>query len=273
MSLELYIGIVVAGFCLWALVVWWRKQKIARVYSRPLKPEWLHILKQEVGFYARLPDEVQKLLRGHISYFMYSKSFVGCEGLQVDDRMRLTIAANACLLVAKRGRPSYSSFETILIYPDTYVAKQPSRDGMVVHDDESVRAGESWYRGPIVLSWADVVRGTSNLEDGNNVVMHEFAHKLDEENGVMDGLPILRNRSQYAEWSKVLNEEYDSFLHRVAARKNEVIDSYGAVSPVEFFAVITESYFEKPGQMQQRLPELYGQLKRFYDLDPLEWQE
>jgi hypothetical protein len=159
-----------------------------------------------------------------------------------------------------------------LVHPDTYVAKEVKYDGLVEVSEDSVRSGESWHRGPVVLSWLDVKRGSLNRDDGHNVVLHEFAHKLDEENEIMNGLPVLRDSSHYAEWAKVLSKEYDALLIRVERRKNSVLDAYGAVSPVEFFAVATESFFEKPLQMKRKLPELYEQFKRFYNLDPVEWR-
>ena len=125
----------------------------------------------------------------------------------------------------------------------------------------------------MVLSWSNVNHGSLNSDDGHNVVLHEFAHKLDEENEIMNGLPVLRDSSHYADWAKVLSKEYDSLLIRVEHSTNSVIDAYGAVSPVEFFAVATESFFEKPLQMKQKLPELYEQFKIFYNLDPAKWRD
>ena len=116
------------------------------------------------------------------------------------------------------------------------------------------------------------MRGSLNNSDGHNVVLHEFAHKLDEENEIMNGLPVLRDSSHYAEWAEVLSKEFDSLLIRVDRGTNSVIDAYGAVSPSEFFAVATESFFEKPLLMKNKLPDLYQQFRRFYNLDPAVWR-
>ncbi len=113
----------------------------------------------------------------------------------------------------------------------------------------------------------------ANPEDGHNVVLHEFAHKLDEENAVMDGLPVLRDKSQYGDWAEVLSREFEAFRERVARHKNRVIDDYGAISAAEFFAVISETFFEKPLQMKHNLPDLYRQLQNYYRLDPAAWHE
>lgn len=271
MSIELYFALVALGFAAWFGFRKWQEWRREQHYLKPVPEDWPAKLNQSVGLYKSLPQDLKESLHGHIHYFLADKEFVGCDDLEVTEDMKLIIAANACLLVLKGSRPIYPTFETILLYPDTYVVKQKSHAGDVVFDDNSVRQGESWFRGPIVLSWADVKRGSENHADGLNVVIHEFAHKLDEENGVMDGLPILRKAAHYPEWSKVLSEEYDDFLKRVSRRKNKVIDEYGSVSGVEFFAVISESFFEKAKRMKRDLPELYEQLQKYYDVDPATW--
>jgi len=259
-----------------AAIIWGIKQyreraRRNRLFQEPLSPEHITILENNVPLYTRLPEDLRQILQGCINYFLDEKVFVGRNGLEITDEIRLVVAANACMLIVNNRKRYFSGFETILIYPDTYVAKEVSYDGMVEVHEDVARAGESWYRGPIVLSLTDVVHGSGNEQDGHNVVLHEFAHKLDEENGVMDGLPVLRESAHYKEWAEVLTREYDEFLDRVDRGKNKVIDEYGAVSASEFFAVATESFFEKSEHMRKRLPELYKQLQTFYGLDPAEW--
>lgn len=272
MSANQFLLIVAAGFLIWIGVSRYTKYRRQKIASAPLAQTYIDILQRNVGLYAVLPENLKLALHRGINLFLFDKEFVGCDGQEISDEVKLTIAGNACLLVLAQTRPIYPSFQTILVYPSTYVVTQKTHDGQVVFDEHSARAGESWYRGPIVLSWSDIMHGSMNIADGHNVVIHEFAHKLDEENGVMDGLPILRDSSHYGEWSKVLNSEYTAFLKRVERRKNKVIDEYGAVSPVEFFAVISESFFEKPKRMKSKLPELYSQLQLFYGLDPASWR-
>lgn len=272
MSANQFLLIVAAGFLLWIAASRYRKYRRQQIAREPLPQTFVDILKRNVGLYTVLPEDLKLALHRGINLFLFDKEFVGCDGQEINDEVRLTIAGNACLLVLAQTRPLYPSFKTVLVYPSTYAVTQKSHDGQVVFDEHSARAGESWYRGPIVLSWSDTMHGSKNTEDGQNVVIHEFAHKLDEENGVMDGLPILRDRSHYGEWSTVLNSEYNAFLKRVERRKNKVIDEYGAVSAVEFFAVISESFFEKPERMKSDLPELYSQLQQFYGLDPASWR-
>lgn len=271
MSANQFLLIVAAGFLIWIAISRVKKFRRQRIASAPLPASYVEILKSNVGLYPVLPENLKTALHRGINLFLFDKEFVGCDGQEINDEVRLTIAGNACLLVLAQTRPIYPSFKTILVYPSTYAVTQKAHDGEVVFDEHSARAGESWYRGPIVLSWSDTMHGSKNTADGQNVVIHEFAHKLDEENGVMDGLPILRNSAHYREWSNVLNSEYDAFLKRVQQRRNKVIDEYGAISAVEFFAVISESFFEKSERMKSDLPELYAQLQRFYGLDPASW--
>ncbi|MEH6637986.1 MAG: M90 family metallopeptidase [Porticoccaceae bacterium] len=256
---------------IWGIQRYRVKARRNRLFQEPLPPEHITILENHVPLYTRLPKELRETLQGCVNYFLDEKVFVGCDGLEITDETRLIIAANACILLVNKGTKRFPGFKTILVYPNTYVAKQVSYSGLVEVHKDSTRAGESWYRGPIVLSLTDVMRGSKNEQDGHNVVLHEFAHKLDEQNGVMDGLPVLRESAHYKAWAEVLTREYDEFLDRVERGKNKVIDEYGAVSGVEFFAVATESFFEKSTQMKKRLPELYQQLQTFYGLDPANW--
>ncbi len=272
MSATQFLLIVATGFLIWIAASRFKKYRRQQIANAPLAASYIEILNRNVGLYPVLPERLKLELHRSINLFLFDKEFAGCDGQEINDEVRLTIAGNACLLVLAQTHPIYPSFKTILVYPSTYVVTQKTHDGHVVFDEHSTRAGESWFRGPIVLSWTDIMQGSKNRADGQNVVIHEFAHKLDEENGVMDGLPILRDRSHYAEWSRVLNAEYDSFLKRVERRRNKVIDEYGAISAVEFFAVISESFFEKSSRMHTELPELYAQLQQFYGLDPASWR-
>ncbi len=271
MTIEIYIASIAALLALVYIAHLLRKAWHRRIYRRPFKSEWIDILNANVPLYTRLPNALKEKLHGHIHFFLYEKHFVGRSGQVIDDEIRLTIAANACMLVIQKNERIFPGFKTILIYPDTYVAHSVRHDGLTEVHHQSTRAGESWHRGPIVLSWGDTLRGSQDADSGFNVALHEFAHKLDEENTVMDGLPVLREAEHYRQWYEVLNKEYEAFLRRVEKRDNKVIDAYGAESPIEFFAVATESFFEKSRLMQERLPELYQQFKQFYDVDPAQW--
>ncbi len=239
-------------------------------YNEPIPEQWVPLLKNNVPLYSRIPDNLKRHFHGCIQLFLDEKEFVG-HGIKIDDEIRLTVAANACLLLLHRRQIRFPGFSTIIIYPESYIATHSYSSEAVQSVELSHRAGESWVRGPIVLSWRDSLKGSLNVQDGHNVVLHEFAHKLDEQTGSMNGLPPLSESSHYQEWSHVLNNEFLSLKHRSTHRKNSVLDEYGTISPAEFFAVATESFFEKPQQMKKKLPELYRQFQRFYEIDPAGW--
>ena len=263
--------LVVTAILVWLIV--WQLKRVRRdkLFLKPLPPDWVRILKSNVPLYSLLPQDLRQKLHGCINLFLDEKEFFGCAGLQITDQIRLTIAGNASILLLKRKDPRFTGFTSILVYPETYVAEEIKYDGMVEIHGQSARAGESWHRGPVVLSWSDIMHDKLEEHHGHNVILHEFAHKLDEENEIMDGLPILRNSADYKEWAEVLRREYDALQKRIDKGKDTVLDGYATVSPPEFFAVATESFFEKPEQMKNKLPELYEQLKRFYNLDPATW--
>ncbi len=259
-----------------AVLIWFgrnqlQKSRRARLLKEPLSAHLLGILEHNVGIYAQLPDELKADLQGLINIFMDEKQFIGCGGLEVSDEMRVTVAGLASVLLLNRPTTYYSGFSSVMMYPDAYIATEVSFDGTVEVSREVTRAGESWHRGPVILSWKDVLRGAANVGDGYNVVLHEFAHKLDEENNGTNGLPVLHEQGQYGEWAEVLGREYESLESRAARGKNSVLHEYGLTSPPEFFAVATESFFEKSVAMKKKLPDLYDQLRRFYHSDPASW--
>lgn len=273
MSIFIFFGLIFGGLLIWFLLRYIRNSQRNKLFLKPLRSDWIQILENNIPIYSNLPTKLIDELHGRINIFLDEKEFFGCKDLEITDEIRVTIAGSACILLLKRDKHCFPGFTTILVYPDTYVSQEVRYNGNIEINHESVRAGESWYRGPVVLSWNDVLHGTKKNSDGFNVVLHEFAHKLDEENEIMDGLPVLRQREHYAEWAEVLSKEYESFQMRVNNGTNTVIDEYGAVSPVEFFAVATESFFEKSEHMKKNIPDLYQQLKRFYGLDPAEWRK
>jgi Mlc titration factor MtfA (ptsG expression regulator) len=250
-----------------------RELKRIQLRAQPLPPEYLQILQTDFPLYLRLPDELQEKLAGHIQVFLDEKDIVGRNELEITDKISVLIAAQACLLILNRPGNYYPGFRSILVYPETYVAKSSHTEGMLHVTSTSTRAGESWHRGPVILAWDHVVQGARDSRDGHNVVMHEFAHKLDEENAAMDGLPLLPTAEQYQQWSQVLNAEFSVQQQKWADGVDDVIDSYGATSPAEFFAVVTETFFEKPHQLENQHPKLYEQFKQCYLLDPKQWSK
>jgi Mlc titration factor MtfA (ptsG expression regulator) len=191
--------------------------------------------------------------------------------LEITDEMKVTIAAQACILLLNKKTNFYSRLLTILVYPEAYLASGMSRMGNNILHAESARLGESWLGGNVVLAWSHVKHGAVNDHDGHNVVIHEFAHQLDQETGAANGAPILAGINK-EEWSRIFSHDFEELQEEVRHGHRDVIDSYGATNPAEFFAVATETFFEKPKQLSKHHPELYKELKAFYKLDPQEWQ-
>jgi len=236
--------------------------------ERTLPADLSAILEANVPLARRLGPEDRAELESLVQVFLEEKTFEGCGGLVMDDEIRVTIAAHACLLLLRRDTDVYPDLDTILVYPSTYRAPSRRQVGPVVVESDDVRLGESWTRGVVVLSWDAVERGASDPGDGHNVVLHELAHQLDQQSGAMDGAPVLGARARYATWARVLGAEFDEHVARVHAGRATDIDAYGATSPPEFFAVVTEMFCEKPRQLQARHPELYAAFADFYRQDP-----
>lgn len=241
-----------------------RKLRRKRLYVSEFPNTWVKILEKNFALYSRLPDDLKRQLHGHINIFLHEKNFVGYQGIVIDDTIRVVIAAQACVLLLNRKTNYYPHLTNILIYPNVFNhAKQRS-------EQVTSRLGESWHRGPIVLSWQHSLQGGKNEHDGSNVVIHEFAHQLDQENGPSDGLPVL-GYNNIKQWSSVLSKEFKTLKLKLKLRKNTFIDEYGATNPAEFFAVITEHFIEQPRQFQKKHPDLYLELQKYYQINPIEW--
>lgn len=244
------------------------RRKHAAIVAEPFPDAWREILDRDVAYVAKLTAEERRALEGLVQIFIAEKSFEGCGGLELTDEMRVTIAAHACLLILHRDVVDvYPGLDAILVYPSAYRASSTKREGLVVIESDDARLGESWTRGVVVLAWDHVLRSARHL-GGDNVVLHEFAHQLDAADGAVDGAPDLGSRARYASWARVLGEEFEALSSRLHAGRSTDIDAYGATSPPEFFAVVTEMFFEKPKQLQQRHPELYAELAAFYRQAP-----
>lgn len=252
-----------------------RNRRRRRWRAEPFPSEFVPIIERNFEMYHRLSEADQAELLQHMNVFLNEKTFEGCGGLEMTDEIRVTIAAQACVLLLHHDDPHYyPDLYTILVYPHAYVAKAKEvLPGGIVIEGASARLGESWVRGCVVLSWDDVRNGAADAADGHNVVLHEFAHQLDQEDGASDGAPILEHRSQYVSWARILGDEFE-VLKRAAERgKRTDIDPYGATNAAEFFAVITEAFFERPRSLHKKHPELYEELKMYYKQDPLAFRD
>lgn len=270
--MRLLLVFIIVGVILTAYIVIGRLRRNARrrlALQKPFLEEWIAGLKKNLPPYTKLSDTFRRELHDYIKIFLAEKSFEGCGGLVITDEIRVTIAAQACMLLLNRKTDCYPKLRSILVYPSTYVA---GGNGLFVDkSNRSVRLGESWSHGVVVLAWDSVKQGAINFKDGQNVAMHEFAHQLDQEDGAADGAPILEDRSAYRSWAEVLSQEFILLQKKKKKRKRSVFNKYGATNPAEFFAVVTESFFEKPKQFKKKHPELYEELQGYYKVNPIEW--
>lgn len=244
----------------------------ARLRRRDIPATWHTLLALRLPLYRRLPEVLARRLLADMQVFLAEKRFYGQDGLVVTDAMRLIIAAQACLLTLNQGTRYYPGFTSIILYPDTYVATETAHDGLIESTHDHVRAGESWYRGPVVLSWRDIAEDLAHGDDARNVVLHEFAHKLDEQDGLMDGAPALAS-SQAGSWTSVFRREYECLRTALERGEEPLLDPYAATAPEEFFAVTVETFFERSAALQHHHPALYAELEKFFGLDPAAWQD
>ena len=248
-----------------------RKRAIRELRATPLPDEWIQMLEEGVPIYQRLPADLRTKLHGYIQIFLATKPFEPCGELEeVTDEMRVIVAAQACLLLLNDRNGCYDALGSVLLYPNAYKTRE-SIHGSPDLGDQDVRLGESWGTGSVVLSWHHTRHGAKNEKDGHNVVIHEFAHQLDQIDGSADGLPTLKDRTRYPDWQRVFSESFERHVKRTEDGRRTVIDSYGATNPAEFFAVSTETFFEKPAILKKKYPDLYDQLAIFYAVDPISW--
>lgn len=264
-------GTLLAGPTLTRL---WRRQRIAR---RPFPAAWRDIVRRRVPLARELPAAQQLRLKKHIQVLLAEVPFIGCAGLEVSEEMRVSIAAQAAFLLLGRGG-SFGNLREVLVYPGHFVVPRgdigagagAGVDG-VVHEGRDVLSGQSWQRGQVILAWDAVRDGAADPHDGANVVLHEFAHQLDQDTGAANGAPYVGHGALQQVWARVMNEEFDALHAHLASAPASLIDPYAATSPAEFFAVTTELFFERPGALAAERPVLYEQLKRCYRLDPASW--
>jgi len=251
-------------------MLWFKKWRRNKIASRPFPQGWLEVIEKNVPLYSKLSQSDRQELQRHILIFLAEKRFEGCGGLAITDEMKITITAYACILLLHRQTDYYPGLHTILVYPSAYVAHGIEYLAAgVVAEGPQVRLGESWHRGSIVLSWDDVRKDAADIGDSRNVVFHEFAHQIDTTFGKGDSSPVLRRYSSYIAWARILQKEYQQLRRDVAEQRPYLLDRYGATNPAEFFAVATEFFFQQPKALQEHHPDLYNELKLFYQQDPV----
>jgi Mlc titration factor MtfA (ptsG expression regulator) len=247
---------------------WLKRRRREKALAEPFPAEWLRFLHENVALYDYLTEAEQAMLRDELRVFIAEKRWEGCGGLQITDEMKVTIAAQACLLVLAMEEEDYFALvKSILVYPSGY--RGPSeRDGATGFVFDDPREGEAWYRGPVVLSWAEVQKEGRDPTQGKNLVFHEFAHQLDMLDGEVDGTPPLPDARQARKWRRVMTAEYEQLIDDSEHGEASLLDEYGAKDEGEFFAVATECFFTRPVEMQQQHPSLYQLLQGYYRQDP-----
>lgn len=247
-----------------------RRRRRARLRDTPVPAEWRALVERELPYWARLSPADRDELLGHVQVLLAEKHWEGCGGFALEERHCVLIAAQAALLLLHRDTDYFPQLTSILVYPDEYVVDEAQHlEGGIVQEGEDVYSGHTQERlGALVLSWADVREGVRDPYDGYNVVLHEFAHQLDFEDGAADGAPAHARGAAAARWAEVMRTEFDRLRRDVRRRRDTLLDPYGAEDPVEFFAVATETFFELPLDLRDEHPALYDELRRYYAQDP-----
>lgn len=242
---------------------WWKKRRRARVMAAAFPAAWMHALETEVPYYQKLPEADRVLLRQRMAVFLAEKNFEGCGGFVLTERERIVIAAYACLLLLHRPGDYYPGLYSILVYPEAFVPKRYDPDTLNFEgSDDDLHEGESWGAGTVILSWDDVCLDNVAF-DGRNVVLHEFAHQL------YDNEPrVLADDAATARFMEVFEQHFAAHVSAVQRRLRTFLDDYGAEDDAEFFSVATEAFFERPLKFRARQPEFYAQLSLYYGQDP-----
>lgn len=264
------LALVVIAFFVVRSYTRWRDN---RVRETPLSQAQFDSLRAALPFFDRLTSVEQSRLVEKVKLFLDQKRFYGCAGLRITEEIRLTIASEACLLILNHEGEIYPGLTAILVYPSAFVVNhsEEDEDGVVSFESRDLQ-GESWDNGRVILAWDAVTHGTADFNDGNNVVLHEFAHQLDALSGLADGSPPLPG-SSYKSWARVLSQNYEDLLSRSERGLPTTMDTYGATNPAEFFAVATETFFEKPHELSDQRPDLFEELRRYFRVDPRDWRE
>lgn len=251
---------------------WLADRRRRKILETPPPETWAAILDRRVAHVAYLDDDERSRLMQLIQVFVAEKEFEGVGGLEMTDEIRVTIAAEACLLILGLDHAMYRHVDSILVYPTTVVAPPPQQGFFSVATAPPQLGmpvlGQAFTRGPVILVWDAVRRDSANAKDGHNVVMHELAHKLDMLDGGADGVPPLTDDATYARWIEVFTREYEALSRRHDRGQRTYLGDYALTNGAEFFAVATEHFFEQPGVMQREHSAMYEVLRDFYRQDP-----
>jgi len=251
---------------------WFASHQRKKLTVAPFPGAWAEIVGRNVAHYSLLDETEQADLRNLIKIFIAEKHWEGAGGLELTDEIRVTISAQACMLLLGLSHNYYRNVETIIVYPSTVVAPE-RRPGffenvMAPLPSETPILGQAFLRGPVIIIWDAALLAGRHPEFGHNVIYHEFAHKLDMLDGMADGTPPLRDRDEYQDWVETCSREYLRLKRLSGKGMKTYLDAYGATSEAEFFAVATEQFFDQPRLMLEYAPDLYRVLREFYRQDP-----
>ena len=245
----------------------WRQERVLKGAAVP-DDLWREAF-ETLPFLAIYDAEEIARLRDKVVLFLNAKTIIGAQGHEVTPLQRVVIAIQACVLVLNLDLAHYDGWESVVVYPGEFVPDWEWEDEAgVVHRNDEPMAGEAMFRGPVVLSWPDVAASADWNDAGMNLVIHEFAHKLDMKNGDANGCPPLPAGMSMGTWRKALVAAYDDFCARQDGGEDTAIDPYAAESPAEFFAVLSEVFFVEPALLHDEYPDVYEQFSRFYRQDP-----
>lgn len=247
-----------------------RRRRRKALLATPLTPQQRAVVEQLVPLLRRLPQPLRFVLEGKMNLFLDQVTFRGMNALEVTEAMRLSIAAQACLLIVN-SPVWYDTLRNVLIYPSAFLTHRDTHDGHFIHEGRHATLGESWAHGPVILSWDDALHGGLDAEDGHNVVIHEFAHQLDALSGHTNGIPVLRKGQDYTGWEKAMLDGYNDHVARLERGERTLIDPYGATNHQEFFAEAIVTFFERSRALRSEEPELYAQMAELLALDPAQW--
>ena len=254
------------------LFSWLKNRRRRKILAEEFPEAWLTVLREQVGHYLVLDEAQQRKLRNAVQIMLAEKAWEGCRGLDLTEARRVVIAALAAVLILGFDDFYFDNVQSILVYPNEYVVKEEhALAGGATVEEESDRLGEAHYRGPVVLSWAEIHENALFPGYGQNLVFHEFAHQLDMLNGAFDGTPNLPTNELAQRWSELMNVEFRRLQRAERKGRETLLDPYGASDPAEFFAVATECFFDAPQAMASEHADLYGLFREYYRQDPAAW--
>jgi len=234
----------------------------------PVPLSWRSLIHARVPLSRRLSSAQREMLLRKTQELVQGRRWEGCGGLRLTEDMQVVIAAHACLLVLEHPGDPYPELDEILVYPGTFQPRRFSWTPSADSSRESPALGESWKHGVVILAWDSAMAGASDPGDGQNVMLHEFAHQLDMTGGPADGTPRLPDATALSSWTAMLERGFERLCQEADSGVQGVLDHYGATDPAEFFAVATEAFFERPAELRQERPDLYDALGQYYRQDP-----